>query len=154
MPAADGGAGRSEKAHGRTPDMHVGGKSDGRIVPTKPPNKGEVNSRAEVVEGRRPRLGNTAQTTASRTQSREHASSGLWSVREVARRDKRARFTALLHHVSVDLLRESFHALKREAAPGVDGVTWKQYEDGLEERLRELHHSVPDRAVYHVEVRQ
>ena len=64
---------------------------------------------------------------------------GLRRAREVPRRDGRARFTALLHHVDVDLLRESFYALKRHVSPGVDGLTWEQYEDGLEGRLRDLH---------------
>jgi len=77
-----------------------------------------------------------------RTQSRVDGSSGLQRVREAARRDKRARFTALLHHVTVDLLRDSFYALKRQAAPGVDGVTWQEYEDGLEDRLVDLHRRV------------
>jgi len=69
-------------------------------------------------------------------------SNGLLRVREVARRDKRVRFTALLHHVNIDLLRESFQALKRQAAPGVDGVTWRQYEVDLESKLRDLHERV------------
>jgi len=60
-------------------------------------------------------------------------------VREVARRDRRARFTALLHHVTIDLLRESFYVLNRRASPGVDGITWQQYADGLEGNLRDLH---------------
>jgi group II intron reverse transcriptase/maturase len=64
---------------------------------------------------------------------------GLERVRRTAREDKQARFTALLHHLTVDLLRESFLSLKRKASPGVDGVTWKQYEPNLEERLIELH---------------
>ena len=63
-------------------------------------------------------------------------------MREVARKDKRAKFTARLHHVTTDSLRESFHALKRRAAPGVDGVTWRQYESGLEHRLVDLHRRV------------
>jgi retron-type reverse transcriptase len=63
-------------------------------------------------------------------------------VREAARKDKRARFTALLHHVTVALLRDSFYALKRQAAPGVDGVTWQEYEDGLDDRLVDLHRRV------------
>jgi RNA-directed DNA polymerase len=79
---------------------------------------------------------------ASRTQSRIDASIALQRVREVARRDRRARFTALLHHVTVDLLRESFYALKRHAAPGVDGLTWAQYEADLEARLADLHRRV------------
>ena len=66
-------------------------------------------------------------------------SQGLTGVRERARRNKQEQFTALLHHVTVDLLRESFYGLKRKAAPGVDGVTWKEYETGLEERLIDLH---------------
>jgi RNA-directed DNA polymerase len=66
-------------------------------------------------------------------------SQGLNGVRERARKNKQERFTALLHHVNVDLLRESFHGLKRKAAPGVDGMTWKEYETGLEDRLKDLH---------------
>jgi RNA-directed DNA polymerase len=60
-------------------------------------------------------------------------------VRERARKNKQERFTALLHHVNVDLLRDSFYGLKRKAAPGVDGVTWREYETGLEDRLKDLH---------------
>ena len=73
------------------------------------------------------------------TQSGERVSQGLNGVRERARKNKQERFTALLHHVSVDLLRESYYGLKRKAAPGVDGVTWKEYETGLEDRLKDLH---------------
>ena len=64
---------------------------------------------------------------------------GLERVRRTAREDKQVRFTALLHHLTVDLLRESFLSLKRKAAPGVDGQTWKQYETQLEEKLVDLH---------------
>ena len=60
-------------------------------------------------------------------------------MRERAQKNKQERFTALLHHVTPGLLRESFYGLKRKAAPGVDGVTWKEYETGLEERLNDLH---------------
>ena len=73
------------------------------------------------------------------TQSGERVSQGLNGVRERARKNKQERFTALLHHVNNDLLRESFYGLKRKAAPGVDGVTWKEYETGLEDRLSDLH---------------
>ena len=135
----DGGAGRSEKAKSRTSDMHVSGKSDGCVVPEKQPNKGSAS--AEAVEGRRPTKGNTLQTATPRTQSRTSVSIGLQGVREVARKDE-VRFTALLHHVTIDLLRDSFYALKRKAAPGVDGLTWQQYEDGLEDRLADLHDRV------------
>ena len=73
------------------------------------------------------------------TQSGVRMSQGLNGVRERARKNKQERFTALLHHVSVDLLRDSYYGLKRKAAPGVDGVTWKEYETGLEDRLKDLH---------------
>jgi group II intron reverse transcriptase/maturase len=94
------------------------------------------------MEGRRPTKENAEQTTAPRTQSRTRASSGLLGVREVARKDKRIQFTALLHHATVALLWDSFYALKRDAAPGVDAVTWKDYETDLEARLRDLHSRV------------
>jgi group II intron reverse transcriptase/maturase len=122
----------------RNSSMHVDGESDGRALPTKCPNKGEP-SPAEDTEGRRPTKENIEQATAPRTQSRISELSDLLGVRKVARKDKRTRFTALLHHVTVNLLRDSFHALKREAAPGVDGVTWKEYETGLDEKLADLH---------------
>jgi len=140
-PAADQVAGRSEKALSRESDMHVGGESDGRVVPTRCPNKGG-EAPAEGTEGRRPTKENIEQTTAPRTQSRTGELSGLLGVREVARKEKRTRFTALLHHVTVHLLRDSFYALKRDAAPGVDGVTWREYETDLEARLVDLHSRV------------
>ena len=146
-PAPKRGAGRSVKAEGRTADMYVRGNSDGRIVPEKRSNKGG-RPPAETVEGRRPAKGNSQGTAAARTQSRNGASNRLLRVREVARRDKRVRFTALLHHVTVDLLRDSFYGLKHEAAPGIDGITWKEYEDDLEVRLRDLHGRV-HRGTYH-----
>lgn len=73
------------------------------------------------------------------TQSGERVSQGLHGVRERARKNKQERFTALLHHVTIGLLRDSFYGLKPKAAPGVDGVTWKEYETGLEDRLEDLH---------------
>ena len=127
--------GRLEKDVIQKSNMHVDGKSDGRAVPTKCPNK-SGNPLAEGMEGSRSAEENTEQTTASQTQSWGDALSGLRGVREAARRDKRLQFTALLHHVSVSLLESSFYALKRDAAPGVDGVTWSEYETGLSERLK------------------
>jgi len=141
-PGTGGVSGRPEKATSRTSGMHDDGKSDGRIVPGKPPNKDGPPTSAEAVEGRRPTEGNALPSATSRTQSRADVSSGLQRVREAARQDKRARFTTLLHHVTVDLLRDSFYALKRLAAPGVDGMTWPEYEDGLEGRLADLHRRV------------
>jgi len=73
------------------------------------------------------------------TQSGVRVSQGLNGVREKARKNKQERFTALLHHVTIDLLRDSFYGSKRKAAPGIDGMTWKEYETGLEDRLKDLH---------------
>jgi RNA-directed DNA polymerase len=139
---AGGKAGRSEKVYDRTSGMHARGKSDGRVVPKKPPNRGGPGPATEAVEGRRPTEGNTRQAAACRTQSRYDATIALDRVREAARRDRRARFTALLHHVTTERLKDGFYALKREAAPGVDGVTWEPYEADLEDRLRDLHRRI------------
>ena len=109
------------------------------IVPKKPPNKGRP---AEAVEGRGVAKGNAGETPADRTQSRKPASSGLEGIREAAKRDRRMRFTALLHHVTQSLLVESFHDLKRDAAAGVDGVTWRDYEKVLYTRVHELHQEI------------
>jgi RNA-directed DNA polymerase len=76
------------------------------------------------------------------TQSGKRMSQGLRGVRQAASERKQERFTALLHHLSVRLLRDSFYALKRQASPGVDGVTWQEYEAGLEGRLIDLHSRV------------
>ena len=92
-----------------------------------------------MVEGRGPAKGNAASKTRPGRSAGQGASSALDRVRRVARKDKDARFTALLHHVDVDRLRAAYWALKPKAAPGVDGVTWKDYGQDLEENLRELH---------------
>jgi len=94
------------------------------------------------MEGRRPTKENIGQATPPRTQSRTSELSDLHGVREVARRDKRTRFSALLHHVTPGLLRDSYYALKRDAVPGVDGVTWQEYETDLDEKLADLHRRV------------
>jgi hypothetical protein len=131
---------RSEKVYDHTSDVDEVGKSHECIVPEKSSNNGMKP--AEKVEGRHSTKGNTFREAASRTQSRGLASSALERVRKVAQREKRMRFTALLHYVTIDLLRESFFALKRSAAPGVDRVTWQQYQEVLEERLMDLHRRV------------
>jgi retron-type reverse transcriptase len=123
----------SDKTH-----KHGDGESDSGVVPTKQPNK-SGQALAEVVEGRPLTKENMDQPNQPRTPRRVNWSSGLARVREAARKDKQLRFTALLHHVTVDLLRDSYCALKRGAAAGVDGVTWQEYGRGLEERLRNLH---------------
>ena len=118
--------------------MNESGESYSGIVPTKQPNQGG-EAPAEVVEGRPLTKENTPEPNSHRTPGRGSGRSGLERVREAARRDKKQRFTALLHHVSIDLLRESYHSLKKKAAPGVDGMTWKEYGEDLEARLADLH---------------
>src|SRR5919108_4884377 len=106
--------------------MHDRGKSDGPVVPAKLPNKPGAPG-AEVVEGRGLPEGNTAGEPRPGPSAGQGVSSDLDRVRQVARRDKDVRFTALLHHVDVDRLREAYRAISPNAAPGVDGVTWRGY---------------------------
>src|SRR6201988_4709827 len=108
------------------------------MVPVNRPNKDGKPS-TEGEEGRPMIKENAHQPHTTSTQSETRVSQGLEGVRKAAKENKGTRFTALLHHMSVDLLRESFFALKRKAAPGVDGVTWQDYEAGLEDRLVDLH---------------
>jgi RNA-directed DNA polymerase len=136
---------RSAKAKNRTADVHVQEKSDCAVVPVNQPNK-EVQAWAEVGKGRAQIEENIARSHMSPTQSGKRMSQGLRGVRKAATERKQERFTALLHHVTVDLLRDSFFALQRRAAPGVDGVTWREYETGLEDRLVDLHNRVRRRA--------
>jgi RNA-directed DNA polymerase len=146
---------RSAKADSRTADMYVLKESDCAVVPVNQPNK-EERSSAEDGEGRAQTKENIARSNTSPTQSGERVSQGLSGVRQMATQRRQERFTALLHHLNVSLLRDSFFLLKRQAAPGVDGVTWKEYESGLDEQLAELHSRVqrgayraqPSRRVY------
>ncbi len=94
---------------------------------------------AEFVEGRGPTKGNTSETATPRTPSRKSVLIGLAGVGQAARRDRKVRFTALLHHITPELLKQSYFALERKAAAGVDGVTWRQYGQGLWERVIDLH---------------
>jgi len=123
-------------------NVNAGRESHDRVVPAKCLNKGGSTSPAEGMEGRRSTTENTGQTAASQMQSWGNASNGLQRVREAAKGDKRLRFTTLLHHVSVALLVNSFYALKREAAPGIDGLRWQEYETDLDKRLEDLHRRV------------
>jgi group II intron reverse transcriptase/maturase len=118
--------------------MHGRGKSDSPIVPGKPPNKAEAPA-AEAVEGRGLAKGNLREQNTPRTQGWIGVSSALERVREAASRDRKQRFTALLHHVyDLDRLRAAYFALKRDAAAGVDGETWRQYGEDVEVRLQDL----------------
>jgi retron-type reverse transcriptase len=119
--------------------MNDRGKSDSRVVPGKRANN-IGRPVEEPVEERRLAEGNTDRQNASRTLSRDvDASSALERVRQAARKDRNARFTALLHHVTVDRLRRAYWAINPKAATGVDGVTWGAYGQDLEDNLRDLH---------------
>ncbi|HEX2462717.1 MAG TPA: group II intron reverse transcriptase/maturase [Vicinamibacterales bacterium] len=118
--------------------MHGREKSDSAIIATKPTNKAGRPA-AEPVERRAGTKGNADQQSTRRAQNRESVSQALERVRQAARKRKKERFTALFHHLSVDLLRLSFFALKRDAAPGVDGLTWRDYEADLDHKLEDLH---------------
>ena len=108
------------------------------IVPTKQPNK-SGRPPAEAAEGRPLTKENVGQPNPYWTPSQSSGPSGLDRVREAAKKDGKLRFTALLHHVTIDLLRDSYHSLKKKAAPGVDGVTWEEYGSDLEVSLNNLH---------------
>jgi len=128
--------------------MNGGGKSDGPIVPRKSANEDGGNRldrchpatpSAERAEGRGSAKGNSLRGSGDRAQDRVTPREALERIRQAARRDKELRLTTLWHHVyDVERLRESFHALQRKAAPGVDGQTWGQYEQALEDNLRDL----------------
>src|SRR5471030_1092819 len=123
------------------PMTHGRGKSDSAIVATNPTNKAGRPA-AESEERRAEAKGNADQHSTRRAQDRESVSQALDRIRQVAKQRKKERFTSLLHHVNVGLLRLAFFALKRDAAPGVDGVTWQDYEADLERKLADLHDRV------------
>ncbi len=138
-----------------TSHMHDGRESHSGIVPAKQSNAGKGGPK-ETVEGRPLTEKNTAEPNPCRTPRRESGYSGLERVRQAARGDGKMRFTALLHHVNVGLLRSSYEGLKHDAAAGVDGVTWQAYGEGLEDRLTDLQRRIhsgayrarPSRRVY------
>ena len=133
--------------------MNGHGQSDRFVVPANPPNKAAA---AEAGEERERAKGNTAGETRPGRSAGPGVSSGLGRVRQVAQRDKEARFTALLHHVSLERLVMAYRDLRPKAAPGVDGVTWASYGQDLVGNLRDLHERVqqgryrasPGRRVY------
>jgi RNA-directed DNA polymerase len=135
--------------------MHGHEKSDSVIVAAKPVNKAE-QSAAEPVEPRAGTKGNASQQSTCRTQSRVNVSQALERIRKVAKERRKERFTALFHHLSIDLLGEAFFELKEDAAPGVDRLTWTDYEADLEQNLEDLHgrvhrgayRALPSRRVY------
>ena len=118
--------------------MHGREKSDPAIVAVKPTNKAGQPG-AELVEPRAGTEGKAGQQSTRRAQNRESVSQALDRIRQAARQRKKERFTALFHHISLDLLRMAFLDLKRNAAPGVDGLTWQDYEADLDRNLTDLH---------------
>src|SRR5579859_4513635 len=149
------GEGRSVKAT----EPHDGHARSGEVglrrSTCEPPNKGGQLP-AEAGEGRAQMKENTGQSRMLPTQSGKGMSQGLSGVRKAARERKQERFTSLLHHLSIGLLRDSFYTLRRQASPGIDGVRWAEYESGLEDRLTDLHTRVrrgnyraqPSRRIY------
>src|SRR5208282_1787825 len=121
--------------------MHKSEKSDAVVVAVKPTNKAE-RSAAEPVEPRTATKGNAGQQSTRRAQDRESVSQALERVRQAARQGKKEQFTSLLHHVDPAMLRTAFYAMKRDAAPGVDGMTWETYERDLDRQIEALHERV------------
>src|SRR5215472_5827319 len=121
--------------------MHGRGKSDPNIGAVKPANKAAPTA-AEPVEQRAGTKRNASEQSTHRTQGWVRVTQALDRVRQAARLRKEEKFTSLFHHLSVDLFRESFFALKRDAAPGVDGLTWQTHESDLERKLADLHSRV------------
>jgi RNA-directed DNA polymerase len=118
--------------------MHGNEKSDSVVVAAKSPNKAGQPA-AEAMERRTEAKENANQRNTCRAQNRESVTQALERVRKAARQRKKERLTTLFHHITIDLLRLSFLALKRDAAPGADGVTWQDYEADLEQKLADLH---------------
>jgi RNA-directed DNA polymerase len=126
------------KERTRRIDAETNRESDGVIVPEKQPNR-ETPVSTEAVEGRTLAKRNAGEKATNRIQSRNMVSFGLEGVRTRAKTDKTCCFTALLHLITPEMLRQSFYELNRKAAPGIDGVTWQVYEEQLKERLPNLH---------------
>jgi RNA-directed DNA polymerase len=131
--------------------MHGHEKSDPAIVAVKPANKAEQPAAeqsaaeltaAEPVEPRAGTKGNAGQQTMPWAQSQTSMPHALERIRKVARERKKEKFISLFHHISVELLEEAFYELKADAAPGVDRLTWKDYEANLERNLEDLHDRV------------
>jgi RNA-directed DNA polymerase len=135
--------------------MNGRGKSDSAIVAERPTNK--AGQPAEEPEERRAETeGNAVQQSTRRAQNRESVSQALDRIRQAARQRKKEKFTALLHHISPEHLEAAFFELKENAAPGVDGLTWRAYEEGLDAKILDLHsrlhkgayRALPSRRIY------
>ena len=139
LAASDRGSPAGEDRSRKT-GTNGGEESDGVVVPMNPSNKAQAQcvGAAEKGEGRTPTKENIGQSRTPPAQDGQGVTLGLAGVRRVARERKQERFTTLLHHLTVELLRASFYALKKSASPGVDGVRWQEYEEGLQDRLIDL----------------
>jgi RNA-directed DNA polymerase len=132
--------GTVRKRIARKADMNANGKSDEPIVPMTSANNGGDEPSAESSEERGSTKRNDEQLTPHRTPSRDNCRPrGLFGVREAARKDSQLKFTALLHHVNEECLHNAFLNLKKTAAVGVDGVTWYEYDQNVEENIANLH---------------
>src|ERR1022692_1045342 len=153
--AAQSGGRPVGEGDSRTTHRQAGQESDSGVVPMKGSNKGG-QATAESLEGRPETKENVRQPHMRPTQGGPRMSQGLEGVRRAAKERKQEKFTALLHHLTINLLRESFYSIKRSAAAGVDQVTWNMYAEGVEDRLQDLHDRVhrgayraqPSRRVY------
>ena len=116
-------------------------KSDGAVLPVKAANKG-ARATAELPEGRASTKGNPGRQSTRRTQCRESVTQAVDRIRQAVERNPKERLTALYHHLTLEALEAAYWALSREAAPGVDGMRWSKYGEGLEERLLDLHRRV------------
>ena len=121
--------------------MHEPEKSDSVVVAGKPTNNAETSA-AEPVEPRTETKRNADQQSTRRAQDRGSVSQALDRVRQAARQRKTEKLTSLLHHIDPAMLRTAFHAIRRDAAPGVDGETWSDYEKGLDHRIAVLHSNI------------
>lgn len=141
LPQVDGTGGEGSTPHAT---MHAVEQSDESVVPTKRANNidGAAPVETESVEGRGSAKGNEVQPQSVRPQRRKHRSGGLGGVRLAAEKDRKLRFTNLMHHLTEELLTSSFFDLKKNAAAGIDEVTWREYAQGFENRLRDLHERV------------
>src|SRR6202158_6067946 len=154
-PAGEASCRSAGGGSGHTGRVYVCEESHSGLLPMNHSNK-DTRMSAESGEGRPLIKENASQSNTYPTQGGKGVAQGLAGVRKAAREHKEMKFTTLLHHLTVDLLRESFYSLKRKAAPGVDGVTWQEYESGLEDRLVDLHgrvhrgayRALPSRRVY------
>src|SRR4029077_10014361 len=154
-PMAQPGDRSAGEGPGHTARMHVSEESPSGVIPMNHSNK-DGKPLAESAEERPLIKENARQPNTYPTQSGKGVSQGLAGVGKAAKENKETKITALLHHLTIELLRESFYSLKRKAAPGVDGVTWQEYEPELEDRLIDLHGRVhrgafratPSRRVY------